>query len=74
LKVSEAAKDLGVSYPTLASWVKQYQKDAKKAFPGKGSLSAEDDEVKQLEQQVKRLTMERDILKKAMDYFVEVPK
>lgn len=74
LKVSEAAKDLGVSYPSLASWVKQYQKDAKKAFPGKGKLSAEDDKVRQLEQQVKRLTMERDILKKAMGYFVEVPK
>lgn len=74
MKISEAAKDLGVSHPTLASWVKEYQKDSNKAFPGKGKLSTEDERVRQLEQQVKRLTMERDILKKAMGYFVEIPK
>ena len=43
-------------------------------FPGKGNLSSQEDKIRQLEQQVKRLTMEREILKKAMAYFVEIPK
>ena len=74
MKVSDVAKDLGVSYPALTTWVKQYRNSSDSAFPGKGKLSPEDEKVRQLEQQLKRMTMERDILKKAMAYFVEIPK
>lgn len=37
-------------------------------------LSAEQKKSAELERQVRRLTQEREILKKAMAYFVEVPK
>lgn len=74
MKVADVAKDLGVSYPSLSTWVKQYQSSSVNAFPGKGKLSADDEKVRQLEQQLRRMTLERDILKKAMGYFVEIPK
>ncbi len=51
-----------------------HQRSGQEAFPGKGNLSSQEDKIRQLEQQVKRLTMEREILKKAMAYFVEIPK
>ncbi|HYX34293.1 MAG TPA: transposase, partial [Oligoflexus sp.] len=71
---SDVAKDLGISQPALGSWIKDYQRSGQDAFPGKGNMSSQEDKIKQLEQQVKRLTMEREILKKAMAYFVEIPK
>lgn len=74
MKVVDVAKDLGVSYPALTTWVKQYKTSSENAFPGKGKLSADDEKVRQLEQQLRRMTLERDILKKAMGYFVEIPK
>lgn len=74
MKASEVAKDLGISQPALGSWIKDYQRIGQEAFPGKRNLSSQEDKIRQLEQQVKRLTMEREILKKAMAYFVEIPK
>lgn len=68
------ARNLGVTPGQIHRWVKDYQADPEHAFPGKGKLRPEDERVKALEAQVKRLTMERDILKKAMAYFAEVPK
>jgi transposase len=74
MKVAEVAKDLGVSYPALTTSVKQYRNSSDNAFPWKGKLTPEDEKVRQLKQQVRRLTLERDILKNAMGYFVEIPK
>jgi transposase len=74
MKASDVARDLGISQPALGAWIKDYQRSGQEAFPGKGNLSSQEDKIRQLEQQVKRLTMEREILKKAMAYFVEIPK
>ena len=74
MRASDVAKDLGISQPTLGSWIKDYQRGGHGAFPGKGNLSNQEEKIRQLEQQVKRLSMEREILKKAMAYFVEIPK
>lgn len=68
------ARNLGVTPGQIHRWVAAYKADAEHAFPGKGKLRPEDERLKALEAQVKRLTMERDILKKAMAYFAEVPK
>ena len=68
------ARNLGVAPGQIHQWVKEYKTDPQNAFPGKGKLRPEDERMKALEAQVKRLTMERDILKKAMAYFAEVPK
>jgi transposase len=74
MKAATVAKDLGVSHPALGAWIKEFQQSGSEAFPGKGNLPAHEEKIRQLEQQVKRLTMEREILKKAMAYFVEIPK
>ena len=74
MKCTEAARDLGVDQNTLSRWVAEFKAGGPAAFPGKGHLKPDDQRLKDLEARVKRLTMERDILKKAMAYFVDVPK
>jgi transposase len=74
MKVSKAASDLGVSISTIARWVRDYQKDEKGAFPGKGFLAPQDEEVRRLEKENRRLTMERDLLKKTIVLFAELDK
>jgi transposase-like protein len=43
----------------------------KNAFPGKWSLKAANQELRQLQRELKRVTEERDIFKKALAYFAE---
>ena len=70
---ARVAKDLGIDANLIGRWV-QEAASGNSAFRGSGRLTPQDDKVRSLEQQVKRLSMERDILKKAMAYFVDVPK
>ena len=74
MKVTDAAKDLGVSLATLNSWLSKQQQGRRNKTPGSSETIDLAKKVRELEQQVKRLTMEREILKKAMGYFVELPK
>ncbi len=71
---AEVARNLGVSPGQVHRWVADYKADPAHAFPGKGKLRPEDERVKALEAQVKRLTMERDILRKATAYFAKLPE
>ena len=68
------ARNLGVTPGQIHRWVKDYQADPQHAFPGKGKLRPEDERVKALEAQLKRVTMERDILRKATAYFAKLPE
>ena len=68
---SAAAKSLGVSPSSMCKWINEYQDSGQSAFPGKGHLQPEADEVRQLRLQVKRLEMEKSILKKAITYFAD---
>ena len=74
LRQSEVSRDLGLNANVLSRWVLRFKADQEAAFPGKGKLKPQDERNRQLEKQLKRVTMERDILKKAMAYFMEVPK
>lgn len=74
MRVSEAARDLGVSQYLLAKWVKKVQEEGVNAFPGKGRLLPHDEELRKLQKENHRLRMERDILKKAISYFAEQPR
>lgn len=67
--VQETAKDLGISDRSLYNWVKTYNQDATQAFPGKGHLSSESEELRKLRQEVKNLREINDILKKATTFF-----
>ncbi len=63
-KASRVARDLGVSNSALTKWIRDYKKHGSGAFPGKGLLTPADDELRRLQREVRRLTMERDLLKK----------
>jgi transposase len=68
---TEAAKDLGIDRKLLHVWIKAHKKDAKGSFRGQGKLSEERLEIRRLREEVKRLTMEKEILKKATAFFAK---
>ncbi len=70
---TDAAKSLGINAGMLGRWVREQQDDGH-AFRGNGKLSAEQQEIKALRSEVKRLQMERDILKKATAFFAAETK
>ncbi len=70
--VESIASDLGVSSNTLFNWKRKYLEDVKNAFPGKGKMKPEDEELRRVKKELLRVTMERDILKKALGYFAKV--
>lgn len=72
MSVSQVSRDLGVNENSLHKWKRDYLSDQQQAFPGKGRMKPEEEELRNLRKQVKRLEMERDILKKAIGYFTKV--
>lgn len=74
VSVAQVSRDLGVEGSVLRRWRKEYQEDKEQAFPGKGHLKAQDEEMRRLQREVEVLRMERDILKKAVAIFSRGPK
>ena len=72
--VAEVARDLDLNPSMLARWKREYLKDQADSFPGKGKLKPEDEKIRQLERQLRDVTEERDILKKAVAIFSKQPK
>lgn len=68
---AHAARDLDLHQTVLRRWVQQYRDRPDTAFPGKGQMMPEDDEVRRLRREVVKLKAERDILKKAAAYFAK---
>ena len=71
---AEAARNLGVNPNMLGRWIKEAESDDGLAFRGNGKLTPEQDEIRCLKAQVKRLEMEREILKKATVFFAKETK
>ena len=69
--ISEAARNFGIHHSSLRRWKNQLESDGDRAFPGKGNLSSEKEELNRLRKENKRLRMERDILKKATAFFAK---
>jgi transposase len=69
--VAQAARDLDVHENVLRNWVKDLEADAQVAFPGRGKLKPEQEEIDRLRREVAKLKAERDILKKAAAYFAK---
>jgi transposase len=57
------AKSLGINATMLGRWIKELDTDDGLAFRGNGKLTPDQEEIKKLKVQVKRLEMEKDILK-----------
>jgi transposase len=69
--VAEVARAIGVHVNTLHGWRAQLADDPAGAFPGHGKPSEKDQEIRELKKALKRVTQERDILKKAVAYFAD---
>jgi len=71
---SEVARDLGIHESLLGRWRRQIEQGAAEAFPGKGRLRPEQEELRRLQRDLARVTEEREILKKALAIFSKGPK
>jgi transposase len=72
---SKASRELGIPNMTLVSWLKKtgWRKDSKPSSPALSEdPKALQIQVRDLQGQVRRLEMEKEILKKAMAYFASL--
>ena len=69
MAVSRIALDLGIHENTIYKWMRQYKADPEGAFPGKGRLKPQDEEMRRLQRENEVLKEEREILKKALAIF-----
>lgn len=69
VSVAQAARDLDMHAAVLRRWVQEFGSSGSDAFPGKGQLKPNDEELRSLRREVAKLKAERDILKKAAAYF-----
>jgi transposase len=67
--LAEIARELGVHPNVLYRWRNQLLADPDQAFPGKGKLKPEDEELRRLCRELDIVKEERDILKKALAVF-----
>ena len=70
-KVAEAARSLDINANMLGRWVREAREGTDTAFPGKGNQSPEQEEIRRLRDENKRLRMEKEILKKATAFFAK---
>ena len=67
--LAEVARDLDLGQSMLRAWKQALSRSGDHAFPGKGNPPALEEELRRLRAENKRLTMERDVLKKATAFF-----
>ena len=68
---SEAARSLGINPNMLGRWIQQFESEDGQSFRGNGKLSLEQEQIRELKNQVKRLELEKEILKKAVFFAAE---
>lgn len=68
--LSSVARDLDLDPKLLRRWRTEFEQSGEaNAFPGKGHLKQEDEQVRRLLRENERLREEREILKKALAIF-----
>ena len=55
----EATKSLDIGYELLGRWIREYTKDNEDAFRGRVKLRGEQEEIRQLREEVRRLKLEK---------------
>ena len=68
-KVTEVARELGINANQLHRWKRMLAQEGQSAFPGKGHLTPEQEELRRLRRENADLREERAILKKATAIF-----
>ena len=71
---AEAARSLGINSNMLCRWVQEEKAGDGQAFRGNGKLTQDQEEIRRLKAENKRLKMEKDILKKATVFFAAETK
>jgi len=69
--IKDTAKRLGIHPESLRNWIKKYK--SPEAIEKSKVTDASSAEIKRLQKELKRVTEERDILKKAAAYFANNP-
>lgn len=69
---AEAGKNLGINPVNISRWIRELSSKTV-ALKEKKILSVEQEELIQLRKEVKRLKLEREILKKAAAFFANEP-
>ena len=69
--MNEVAEELGIKAQQLSVWRKQYRENGDVAFPGNGNIKQSESEkaMSALKRELRDMTMELDILKKAISIF-----
>jgi transposase len=67
---AEAGRSLGIRGNLIGRW-KRSLESGESAFQGNGKLTADQERIRELEAENRRLKMEKDILKKATAFFVQ---
>lgn len=63
--IPEAAKAMGVGKSTMSRWVRQLRQESLGIVPKATPITPEQRKIRELELRIKKLEMEKDILKKA---------
>ena len=69
--LTETARRLGINAHMLGRWKQEYEEKQGEAFPGNGKQSGLEEENRTLRAELRRVQMERDILKKATAFFAK---
>lgn len=69
--VATVAADLGIPAELLYRWRRAFAESGITAFPGKGKIHSADEELHTVRRELKRVTEERDFLKKATVFFAK---
>ena len=69
----QVAQELGIHENLLRTWVRQFAAGTWETSAGTPLKSAQQQELERLRRELKRVTTERDILKKAVGYFAKEP-
>jgi transposase len=73
-RVTRIARDLGIEQSVLRQWVSQEHGGVMDMRVNKPLRSESASEVERLQRELRRVTTERDILKKALGYFARDPQ
>ena len=65
-QATDIERRLGLSQGMISRWKRQLYSEGVDAFPGKGHVSANEEQVRHLQRENERLRRERDSLKKAL--------
>ncbi len=72
--LSQVARDFELDPKMVRRWRRELSEAPGEAFPGKGKLRPQDEELRRLHREVVRLRQEREILKKAVAIFSAEPR